>query len=257
MKKSIAISVAAAIAALGLGHLYLQRLESEVSGGERVAIIVAAEDIAIGELLKKDQLAIREIPQAYVEDRHVRAKDQKDIVGARASAALKANESVLWTDVGTFGQRSRVLSGLVQNGMRAIAVDGSVTDFDGLLRPGDHVDVLLSTAGDDVAGALTVTLLQNLLVLSSGGDLGREDTRNAKRTRGGLVTLSATAEQAQLITQAKDRGRLSLTLRNPADIEIIEKLPETADKDVVAAKDRIDWRRARSSKQEEAIEHVR
>jgi pilus assembly protein CpaB len=246
-------SLGAAALAAFLTHLYLARLEADASGGARVAILVAAEDIPVGAALTESQLAVRDVPQAYVEGRQVRASEVKKVIGARAAGGLKANEALLWTDLAKFNDRARVLSGLVQNGMRAVPLDLRSADFDGLLRPGDRVDVLFSTGakGDDGA---TQTLLQNLLVLSVGGTLGGDDEA-APGARGG-VTLSATIEQAQVITQAQLRGRLSLTLRNTDDLTLAEGLPETSSRDLLPGRDRADAQR-RPAAVKGAIDHVR
>ena len=104
---------------------------------------------------------------------------------------------VFWSDFDA--DRARVLSGLVQNGMRAVPLDVRSADFDGLLRPGDRVDVLFSTGakGDDGS---TQTLLQNLLVLSVVGVLERASDGEPVPAARGSVTLSATIEQAQILT---------------------------------------------------------
>lgn len=218
------LSALAAVTSLGLGHLYLQKLEREVSGGAKVAVLVAAADVPAGATLSEERLAVRDIPQAYVEARQVKASELKKVVGTRVSAGLRANETLLWSDLARFSDRARVLSGLVQPGSRAIALDGRTLDFQGLLRPGDRVDVLLTT-GESGASA-TVTLLQNLLVLSVGSNIARIGEENPKGSlRGSGVALSASPEQAQTLTQAQERGRLTLVLRNADDITVIDGLP--------------------------------
>ncbi len=255
MKKvALTASIVAAAASAFVGHLYLQRLEAEVSGGPRVSVLVAAQDVPAGAALSEQLLAVRDLPQAYVEGRHVRAGDVKKVLGAKAASGLKANEALLWTDLAKFSDRSRVLSGLVQNGMRAVALDLRSADFDGLLRPGDRVDVLF-TAGAKGEESATITLLQNLLVLSVGGAIQRVDeTANGSSGRG-AVTVSTTLEQAQVLTQAQQRGRLALTLRNTEDVTLTEGLPETTAKDLVPAKDQADATRRASAAR--GIEHVR
>lgn len=237
MKKvGLIISVGAAVASLGLGQLYFQRLEAEVSGGPKVAVLVAAADVPVGATLTEERLAVRDIPLAYVEARQVKASELKKVVGGRVTAGLRANETLLWSDLAKFSDQSRVLSGLVQQGSRAVALDGRSSDFQGLLRPGDRVDVLLTT-GEKVQGT-TVTILQNLLVLSVGSNIARVDEQASKSpVRGGGVTVSATLEQAQVLAQAEQRGRLTLVLRNADDITVIEGLPETNGTNLLTVKD--------------------
>jgi pilus assembly protein CpaB len=259
MKRIFLIATgAAALGSALLGHFYLDHLEREVSGGPRLGVLVAAADVPVGALLSEKQLAIRDIPRAYVESRHIRSGDANKVLGTRISGGLKAGEALLWSDLEKFQDQTRVLSGLVQHGSRAIAIDNRAADFQGLLRPGDRVDVLLTTGGKEDSGA-TLTLLQNLLVLSVGGSTVRLDDGSGSgqkvASRGGSVTLSTTLEQAQLLTQAQQRGRLTLTLRNASDITLVEGLPETTGKDLVPAKDAAE--KPLTGARREAIEHVR
>lgn len=219
-----------AIASVGLGFLYTQRLEAEVSGGPRTSVLVAAEDIPIGAVLSEKMLAIRELPRAYIESRHIFAKDTQRVVGKRVTEGIKANEALLGSDVTKFSEHKQ-LSAVVANGMRAISIEGRAADFDGLLRPGDRVDVLLSQAAGDFGGA-TITLLQSLLVLSVGGTLERSDGNARTYSRGATVTVSTTVEQAQVLTEAMRRGKLTLTLRNTDDITLVEGITETSAKEL-------------------------
>lgn len=251
-------SVAAALGSVGLGHLYFQRVEGEISGGPKIAVLVAAEDVPVGAALSEKLLGIRDIPQAYVEGRHVPASELKRVLGARLVGGLRANEAVLWSDLAKFSDRTRVLSGLVPNGMRAVAIDDRSADFDGLLRPGDRVDVLFSAGNKDDDASSTTTLLQNLLVLSAGGSIARVDdeaSASGVRGRGTSVMLSATVEQAQILTQAKIRGRLILTLRNAEDITVVESVPETTDRDLRLSRAHQDAHK--NDFTAKAIEHVR
>jgi pilus assembly protein CpaB len=215
-----------AIASVGLGTLYTQRLEDEVSGGTKIPVLVAAEDIAASATLTEKSLAVRDLPTAYVESRHLRATELNKVLGQRVIEGMKANEALLTSDLSKFSVR-RQLSGLVANGQRAVAIDGRAADFDGLLRPGDRVDVLLSLGSQNESNGSTLTLVQNLLVLSVGGTTERTDAHDKTYGRDSTVTVSATVEQAQVLTEAMRRGKLALTLRNSEDITLVEGIPET------------------------------
>jgi pilus assembly protein CpaB len=253
--KALLLSAAAAVVSLGLGQFYLKRLEAEVSGGPKIPVLVAAQDLPAGELLSESSLALRDVPLAYLEARQVKASELKKVLGTRLAAGLKVSESLQWSDLGKFSDRSRVLSGLVQQGQRAVAIDGRSADFQGLLRPGDRVDVLLTTSGKDAAST-TITLVQNLLVLSVGGNIARADEENAKGfSRGGGATVSATLAQAQVLTQAQQQGRLTLVLRNSDDVAVVDGTVETNNAHLVPQSAR--EKAARSAGPKEVIEHVR
>ncbi|HKO89789.1 MAG TPA: Flp pilus assembly protein CpaB [Polyangiaceae bacterium] len=228
-KKALLIAVVIAIFGAGLGHLYLSRLEHEATGGSRIPVLIAAKDLKPGMVLTEAVLGVRPIPQAYVGERNIYARDAKKIVGIRVSTQIKANEPVLWSDIATLNQPGRDLSSAVQEGKRALALGGQTSTFDGLLRPGDRVDILFTpTAADN-----TSMLLQNILVLSVGGQMTQDEGAKAARMGRRSVTLSVSIEEGQVITQAERQGSLKLVLRNPDDIELLDGVARATRGDIV------------------------
>jgi pilus assembly protein CpaB len=260
--------VAAAVgAAIGIYMLwvYKQRFEAEASGGRKVEIVIVTRDMPIGSKITPDRLAIRGLPEDYVEPRHVRATDAQRVVGVRVRTRLEANESLLWSDLATAAGEARDLAGLVRPGMRAIAIKAtSASTFDGLLRPGDRVDVLLTTERPGTNERITFPLEQNLLVLATGRDVGGDEIGKggSRRTRLATVTLAATLDQAQTLAFGIDRGDFTLVLRHPDDIATVEGLPEATVSTIMepAAKKRLRRRRSRSAvpptEPKEGIERV-
>lgn len=228
-RKALLLSLVTALAGVVLAHLYLRRLEEEVAGGPPVSVLVATRDLKPGSVLSDAVLAIRPIPRAYVGQRNVLASDLQQVLGVRVSTLVTANEPLLWSDVATLIAPGRDLSSAVQEGRRALSLSGNNLTFDGLLRPGDRVDVLFTRAG----GEATTTLLQNLLVLAVGGRLFAEDGARTTRTTRESVTVGVSSEQGLLLVQAEQQGSLALVLRNPDDIAIIDALPEARRRDVV------------------------
>jgi pilus assembly protein CpaB len=229
-----AILIASITAAIGGACLfaYMKRFEAETSGGEKVEVLIATRDLKLGEKLDKSALGIRKLPQSYIEQRHIRLSELDAVLGAQLSLSVHANESILWSDLSTTQAERRDLSGLIQPGMRAFAFFAKKTaPFAGLLRPGDRVDVLYSPGDKLIQGGTTatITLLQNVLVLAVGTDVGGGD----KSAQGGrAVTVSLTPEQAQVVTHAMGDGQLDVVLRNPEDIVVLKDLPETTSSDL-------------------------
>jgi len=207
-----AAALAAMVGAVSF-HFYLQRFEAEVAGGEPRAVLMAVRDLALGEVLTRSVLDVKEVPERYVEERHIDGNDLERVLGARVTSAVQGGGALLWSDLDTM-QDGRTLSGLVRVGLRGYALSERDASFDGLLRPGDRVDVVFTAAEE--GRAETSTLLTNVLVLTVGADLGQEGGA-ALHEGGGRVTLSVTPEQAQVLAQHEGRGRLRLTLRNPQD----------------------------------------
>jgi Flp pilus assembly protein CpaB len=191
-------------------HFYLGRFEVEMAGGMPRSILIATQDLALGEVISRAALDVKELPESYVEERHIAGEDLERVLGARVTSALHSGGAVLWTDLDTM-QDGRTLSGLVRVGMRGYALSERDASFDGLLRPGDRVDVVFTPAENR---SEATTLLSNVLVLTVGGNLGQD---GAEPVGGGRVTLSTTPEQATVLAQREGTGRLRLTLRNPQD----------------------------------------
>ncbi len=224
-KAIVTASIAAAIGA-GALHLYLARFESEATGGAPQAVVMVARDLALGEVITEGALSLHALPEQYVEERHIAGSDIARVIGTRATVAVRSGASLLWSDLDVM-QAGRTLSSLVRTGMRAFSLPDGAASFDGLLRPGDRVDVLFTVRDDDAALA-TRTLLQNVLVLTVGGDLGApaaEADKGRRESHG--VTLSVTPAQAQELAFTEGRGRLRLSLRNPEDL--VTDLPSPSD----------------------------
>lgn len=220
-------AVVAGVAGFALLSTYKHELEARAAGGAPVAVLTATEDIPLGTPITEDVLAVRELPAAYVEGRHVRADDARKIIGVRVVSGLRAGESLLWTDLQTMSADRRELSGLVQRGMRAVTIRASSgSSLSSLLRPGDRVDVLITTQRE--GRAVTLPLLQNVMVLAVGNQLSRsgDDDRRARLQRD--ITLSATVAQAQALVHASSGGSLSVVLRNPDDIAVADDVVETS-----------------------------
>lgn len=258
IQKPLIISVTAALCGMALLQLYLRRLEDEVSGGPRTSVLIAAGDIATGGIIEREMLGVRDLPRAYVEQRHIKSAEAKRVIGAHAAAAVKAGESLLWTDIAAFQAERGTLSSLVEEGTRAITINARASDFAGLIRPGDRVDVLFTRSDrlNGAGGRFTSILLQNLLVLAVGGDIGDREEGQKRYRSGGGVTLSATVDQAQLLTQAEHQGRLKLVLRNPDDVVLSNELPVTTPSDVMG-NERGNLRPGSRAESRRAIDHVR
>jgi pilus assembly protein CpaB len=124
----------------------------------------------------------------------------------------------------------RMLSKMILPGERAISIlVDEQSGVAGLLRPGDHIDLLGTFLKPDKEQKMTtITLIQNLPVLAVGSMVGvpgsEAGDRSARSYRS--VTLSVTLEESELITFAQQRTKLALVLRNADDADTLEELPE-------------------------------
>lgn len=216
------ILAAVGVALLGVVLLatYMRHFERVASGGEPVALLALRTHVAAGDRLSEDVLIAHDVPSSYVESRHVRAIDRSRVVGVRAAIDLEPNQTLAWTDLSIARKRRATLASGIPPGMRAMGVRRAGRDgFFSLLRPGDRVDVLLTTNGDGAdARVVTLPLLQNVIVLAVGDSI-RPAYLDSSTSRSDEVTLLVHANHAAILAQALRRGDLTLALRNAYDLD--------------------------------------
>lgn len=221
-----ALIIALVVAALGafLLFLYQQRFEREASGGERIKVLVALKPIERGKPLTDDVLDTREIPQAHVEDRAIRALDKGKILGLKLGVSLQPQQTLMWTDLVGASDDRRDPATLVQTGNRAVTIRASREDTGStaLVRPGNYVDVIaVLPQPNNPDQRSAVVLLQRVLVLAVGSETSPDavdlSSERARTNAEAMLTLSVTLPEAQLLSLATDKGRLVVALRNPSD----------------------------------------
>lgn len=136
------------------------------------------------------------------------------IVGRVAKETIKAASPIRANQLYQPGELPS-LSDKVGPGMRAVSVEVANTGamVDGLVKPGEYVDVLFTYGGassdmdDRFQGGLTMRLFEGVKLIAMNRNMqqGRID-RSANH-----VTLELSKVQSNIIVLAKDRGSLTLT----------------------------------------------
>jgi pilus assembly protein CpaB len=226
-RRALLVALACAVAAVSLFVLYLKQYERESSGGEAVRVLVVLHALEAGEQLTEEALGVKDVPQAYVEDRAVRESDKNRVLGLRVGGLVQAQQTLMWTDLSVTSEERRDLSTLVQPGRRGLTIGFKNGVMAALVRPGDSVDVI--AIGDSRSDNRTAkVLLQNVLVLAVGSSTvadARGDERQ-RDVREGDLTLSVTLAEAQQLTLARERGDLSVVVRNVDDAQTTDRAPE-------------------------------
>lgn len=166
----------------------------------------------------------------------VRAPGDDFILPASAPSLLEGFE-----DTAVNAQTS--LSYVVPEGHRAMAVTvDKVVSAGGLIRPGDHVDLLavleVDTIGDSttLTFARSITVAQNIEVLAVEQALENQtdNTANSEaaeqpavQPNAIVVTLALTPLQAQHVLLAELQGTIRLSVRPPGDTTLID-IPDSA-----------------------------
>jgi len=195
-----------------------------VSGGATTSVVVAAQDINAGTIISAELVKSIEVPQDQLISGAV--TDTTVVVGEAARVKIYAGEQVATGKVGA-ENTTEGISGVVPLGMRGFAVSvDQVTAVDGLLLPGNRVDVYMSVYwdrdNDDPRDDLVEQriLLQDIEVLSVAQEAQEPAAAgtqtDASATSGELpdevdeqpdaatVTLAVTSEQVAIMTCAQD-----------------------------------------------------
>lgn len=229
-------------------QLYAEAFVREETGGPRVLVVTAARDIPFGEPIQAEWLTLEELPQNYVEERHLRVSEMRRLIGLPLAQSVRTGEAVLRTDLSILSDQQRTLSADIPAGKRAVSIFAQAeSTFGGLVRPGDRVDVLL-TVGDhrEPNSGRAVVLAQNLLVLSVGRGTARQWDDDRERPREdptAQVSLEVDLQDAQRLVLARSGGQLRLVLRNPNDASRLDPSPDIREQQLSDARRRADWLR--------------
>ncbi len=190
---------------------------------KRVDVVVLTRTLPAGATLTSDDLGMMSFPERALREQTIRPQGNISLrlVGRKLAVGVTAKRPLQWSDIVGGAPDERGLSGRIRKNMRALSVSVSgATSVSHMVRPTDRVDVLgtFSLPSKTVQGAtelVTMTILQNVLVLATGQELSNAATRGNYA----LVTLEVTPREAEVLTFAEQmRGRLTLTLRHPEDL---------------------------------------
>jgi pilus assembly protein CpaB len=239
------LSAGLLVGGLMVFYVYQQEYREQHAGGEMVEVLCAAQDITLGQAVRQAWLTTKEIPRSYVEERHLPASAMRDLIGLPLAQTVRSGEAILSTDLSSFSDSRRTLSSTIPAGMRAATILVRATSmFNGLLRPGDRVDVVVQMGTRDEPGSWRlVPVVENVLVIAIGQEIEvrqHETPEQQGQTGAGMrgtsqevrfgratnMTIQVSIEQSALITLARQRGIMSLLLRNPNDILIGAGRPE-------------------------------
>jgi len=238
-RKLLIIAIVCGVLAALLGWAYLKAKESQYKAAYRpvnqvkVSVVVPNTDIGKSQTLKREQVAALDVPSEYLPSNAVMAEDWARLEGRMTIMALQKGRPITWDAIEQDGV-SR-FSENVELGKRVKTVKVSkINSFDGMLRPGDRIDLLGSFSAGDVgrqqqpnyADDVVMTVLEDIAVLAAG----REDANGHKyenyydrTTPDGFnmnfstLSLMLTPAQVARVELAEKSGELVAVLRHPKD----------------------------------------
>ncbi len=214
-----------------------------------VPVLVAAQDIGIGQEITADMVEVKSLPADIV----VAGAFSKpeDVVGKNAAGIIEKGDQLSPNKVSQYyipqlNEDVKAPSLVIPKGMRGFSVPVSeVTGVGGLLLPGDRVDVIaVFDENEHFDKAKAVVLLQNIMVVSvaqealepapaagaqAEEDQAQEGAQPAPSTEGVIppdvenqpsarqVVLAVTPQDAALLALVQQNATLYVSLRRQGD----------------------------------------
>jgi len=223
----------ALVAALGAGLLMMnlsspppQVVQAAAPTTPTVQVLVASEDIQMGNALKAERLSWQEWPESGVRESFITQATAPEAIQEYAPTIARASffagepireEKIVRSDSG-------YLSAILPAGKRAVAIRVTAdSSAGGFILPNDHVDVVMAykkEGGSSSGGQeewITETILQNVRVLAIDQVIADQDGEKSKV--GDTATLELTPEQVEILAVSNGiaNNRLTLALRSVED----------------------------------------
>lgn len=235
-KKLLVAAVLVGAFAAVLLWLYAEQLDDEHEAlvRDQVEVVKAARNIPSGTPLTKDKITTEKVPRRFLPPNPLLESELNIYLGTPVAVNIEEGAMILTSDF-SVAEVSRTLSSKIPPEERAMSVSvDAISGVSGLLRPGDRVDVLGTfpigtkeeliedASGKTSVGYVTMTLLQNVTLLAVGQEISDVPTGDGAQRSGSYstVTASVTIDEAELLTIAQTRGKLTLLLRNREDVEV-------------------------------------
>lgn len=228
------------VLAIGAAVVYLMALTSREKAlsqsYENATVLVARVDVPERTLLKEDLVVTKAIPRKFISQDAIEIKTPSDIkmitnlvTRVRVPKGNQLNVAGLTSLSPTSG-----LSVKIPPGYRGAVVPVD-TPLMKLIKPGDRVDILVTfdaLMADNRKEKVTATILQNVLVLGVGSDLGqgqtakqfadeaKKDEQSAAFAEKGILSVALNPNEAQYLALAMKQGDIIVILRGLGDIEM-------------------------------------
>ena len=236
-KKGVLIPLVLAIGAAVVYLMVLTSREKQLSRSyENATVLIARADIPERTLLKEELVATRAVPRKFIAQDSFEVKTPSDIklitnlvTRVRVPKGNQITQSAVTSLSPTSG-----LSVKVPPGYRG-AVIPVENDLLRLIKPGDRVDILVTfdaLMADNRKEKVTATILQNVLVLGVGSNLGqgltaaqfgdtaKKDDQSAAFSEKGVLSVALNPNEAQYLSLAMKQGEITVILRGLGDIEM-------------------------------------
>ena len=203
---------------------YLQSLRRQatvVAPMRMESVVVAKVDIAERKIVSADLLEVRQIPFTAVHPRAARRIE--DVANRVALAQISADEQVLLTKLAPAGVNVG-LSYVLPKDKRALTIAvNEVIGVAGFVFPGDRVDIVGTVTVKDIN--ISKIVLQDVPVLAVAQNVEQKPGEQPKVTTS--ATLAVTPDQAEVLAETENNGRVRLALRPTGVADRVETTGKT------------------------------
>ncbi|MBI3179209.1 MAG: Flp pilus assembly protein CpaB, partial [Deltaproteobacteria bacterium] len=188
-------------------------------------VYAAATDMKVGTTLNQKNVKPTQIPRALITGSVITVRDVQNgtpMFGRQLALDIKEGDPILVQHILTKSGDQR-LADAVQKKGRAVSIrvtpESSVHNW---VEPGDRVDVIGVFRDPKLREMISVTMLQNVIVLATGRIGGQTNLRllSENDRQYNTITVHVLPEAAEMLVLAQELGSLYLSLRNPEDTEI-------------------------------------
>ena len=236
-KKGVLVPMLLAMAAAVFYLTVLSTKESALRGSYEVAkVLTARSDIPERTVLKEDMVEVLEVPRKFMQQDSFEIKtpgDMKLIVNLVTRNRVPKGNQLTQSSLISLSPESG-LSVKIPPGYR-----GAILPIDQemkiLIKPGDRVDVLVTfdaLMNDGRKEKVTATILQNVLVIAVGTNLGQgmnakqfknlgdKEDKTAAFSEKASVSLALNPNEAQYLALAIKQGDTTVIMRGLGDAEM-------------------------------------
>lgn len=175
----------------------------------QVEVVVVSRDVQLGEVITMDMLALRSIPNAYVDEKALTEDYLEWILGKMAVAPISRGTPLLESflkDAASLAVLTRI-----PEGMRAVAFSAANPEFViGKLQAGDRIDIHFTF--QDGARSKTAVLIANAMLIDMGGD-----PDSMVSSMHSVMTVALEPSDAARLIHAQSHGELRITARAAND----------------------------------------
>lgn len=238
-KMILIVSIVIGLLAALLTRSYLNAKDREIENrlneinrrDRKVEVLVPTADLPAGSVLKMEDLGMLTLPERGLRSDVIDPKAAMSLVGSRIIYSVSKGKPLLWSDIEGGDPARGGLASDIKTRMRAVSINVSgAASVSGMVKPNDHIDVLgtftFPNAKNGELELVTLTILQNVTVLATGKDRTKSGQANPNASYN-TVTLEVTPREAEMLAFAEQiKGRLTIALRNPADLYYEKTLPK-------------------------------